>query len=210
MRTIGGFAVDVHDRDDTPFIGWLDVDANSAKRDGGKSYSCPPDLLTRWLDEQWELLKDEVDPFRRLFATGSFLQFEYDPRELLTVLVAPPNDPTPRFAGMEQLIEAAKNDSLAFLTTEYDYTESLAGNPTLADGWLVRATGPGHCSLKFVDEAPAPGTHLTRLIHQACVAKGLVPLWRREETTNKNQFGRPVGVLRLTAKQAPAAEPPVE
>jgi hypothetical protein len=86
-KTIDGLSTP-HNRGTDGFVGWLEHECRSAKRDTGE-LQVPQDVLSNWLDEQADIfLKANPTPLERYIAAANFAQLNGDPRRVLGPLVA--------------------------------------------------------------------------------------------------------------------------
>lgn len=75
-----------HNRGTDSFVGWMECECRSAKRDAGE-VEVPPEVLKHWLDEQVQLyLSANPDPISRFFTAGHITSLGGDPKSVLEAL----------------------------------------------------------------------------------------------------------------------------
>jgi hypothetical protein len=85
-KTIDGLSTP-HNRGTDGFVGWLEHECRSAKRDTGE-LQVPQDVLSNWLEEQADIfLTTNPDPLLRYIAAANFAQLKGDPKKVLGPLV---------------------------------------------------------------------------------------------------------------------------
>jgi hypothetical protein len=86
-RTIGGLSTNVHGLMTDSFIGCLEFQPNSAKRDASALPAAPKHALQKWANGQVQLLKSSnVDSLSWCAATVSFYDLGLDPTDILQCL----------------------------------------------------------------------------------------------------------------------------
>lgn len=82
--TIGGLALPSHGPDS--FIGYMDYQPSSAKRDASNKLSAPPEAIREWADEQIKILKEEnIGDLEWCVVTTNLCDFDIDPTEIARI-----------------------------------------------------------------------------------------------------------------------------
>jgi hypothetical protein len=108
---IGGLGTSVHNRDSSRFIGYIDHQPKTAKRDVGNRLASDV-AMQKWAKEQIEILQTSgITPIEWCFATYSLCDLEFDPLEVALVIVFADN----QFRAMtiSQLLSLASQRGVA-------------------------------------------------------------------------------------------------
>jgi hypothetical protein len=156
IDTVGGLASSGHGRDSQRFVGYLDHDPSSAKREISASFRASANALQTWADEQVQMLSaSNIAPLEWCAATCSLCDLGLDPLAIARVAIAYP-DGQIRVVSIPEVIELAKSVGLAIFASgllrhveTYHTAIVYESFPTFRP---IRNSG--FLSLEFVDDAP--------------------------------------------------------
>lgn len=88
IATVGGLSGAISFSDMSRYVGAIDFEAGSAKRDVTNNWSGGEEVKLAWASEQIELLKvEEIDPLRKLYATVNLADMQCDPIEIAVITI---------------------------------------------------------------------------------------------------------------------------
>jgi hypothetical protein len=112
ISTVGGLANSVHYRSGDRFIGFLDHNPKSAKREIGE-YAAPAHAIKAWAENQLaELLRLPLNDLEKYIASSALCEFKVDPSELAKILTI--QDTGSSFLTFPQLAKLSEEMGILF------------------------------------------------------------------------------------------------
>lgn len=198
--TIGGLAQSVHNRSSSYFIGFIDYVPKSAKRDTGEMTASEA-LIKNWAEKQMEeLLKLNLNPVEKYFASTSLCHFKVDPTNLAQILVSFNNQNY--FMTIESLAELTLKMGLVFLDSGLGggHMETHHNIQVINGFALVKPlSNSSFLSLKLVDNVPVNDNSILDCVFRYVISKGYTPKISKINQIEKNLFGRYMDAIVLSS-----------
>lgn len=190
-RAVGGLAPP-HNRHDEAFVGLINYNPANAKRDAG-ALAAPRGAIREWLEEQATLLTEaKLDPLRRLAASNSLCELDWDPMPILShLLVLGETDRL--FVEMAQLVGFLKNGArLGFRISSFGAYIETYGELSPIPGvytYIPMDRGKFH-EVALQGGKPQNPYSLVGIIQRRLESDGADPRWERVEGVYQGPFGR--------------------
>lgn len=199
--TVGGLSQNVHGRDGDYFIGYIDYNPNSAKREIGK-YSAGDELIDKWAQEQLkELLTLSLNPIEKYCASSALCHFKTDPSPLGQILVIIGQEQ--KFIGFEELADLSTNIGIAFLESGHGGHMETYHNITQLPGYvLIRPLmNSSFISLKITDGLPENNNSILDCLYRKSIEKGYKPTIDVLSNIAQNTFGMQMNAVILKSNK---------
>lgn len=200
VKTVGGLANAIQLTDLSTFIGSIDYEPRSAKRDPGQEIAAGHTALAKWAAEQIGLLPDRaIDPVAWCFATASLANLEIDPIDIATFLIRDKDGL--KALNLDQVVDLILVSGLAFYQSSmmshvevYHSLGAFHGMPTF---WPV--TNSGLLSLERDANGEARITSALSCIERRAKSRGANVVSNYATETVRGHFGQ-LQVLLLSAQ----------
>lgn len=190
LKTIGGLAYTVHNREGDEFIGYIDYTPKSAKREEDH-YTASKETIKAWAEAQLnELLSLKLLDFERYFAASSLCKFNVDPSKLALILTVY-NDKK-EFLSFDQLAELSLSMPIAFLNSElasgehieiYHDIKSIQGLAL-----ITPLSNSSFLSLKRDNGIPENNNSILDCLYRSILNKGYTPNLSDVSSIGQNLF----------------------
>ncbi len=203
LATVGGLASSVHRRDGDMFLGFLDYQPKSARREIDR-FAASDDVIKRWAQEQLdELLTMDLNEVEKYIASAALCKFKVDPSKLALILVM--YEIKNEFLSFEQLAELSKKMKIVFMiSSNGDFMETrfnfqgLKGNGYALIIPLVNS-GP-FLSVKIDKGVPENNFGIIDCLYRAILNKGYEPVLEQESNIGVSGLGHSVHAIKLYSK----------
>lgn len=190
VMTVGGLTGSINLTDLSRFVGTIDFEPSSAKRDPTSETSAGQAALEIWAAEQISLLPDRAaNPIAWCIATSSLANLQIDPIDIATLLIR--DDIGFHVLDLDQVVDLICQRGLAFYQspnmahTEVHHSLGVfAGMPTF---WPV--INSSFISLDRDAEGKAPITSVLSCIERRAEAHGVTISAKYAEQTVNGHFG---------------------
>lgn len=204
ISTVGGLAQTVHHRDGEIFIGFIDYQPKSAKREIG-NYAGTESLIKAWAEEQLNDLSNlSLNPIESYCAASSLCHFKVDSSPIAQILIS--INKQQLFAKFDVLAEYSTKIGIAFIITgmgNSDHMEIYHDIIDLPGYALVKPILNGSfLSLKLTDNRiPVENYSILDCLWKACINKGFKPSIERLEDVGVNRFNNRLSALILKSEK---------
>lgn len=190
VTTVGGLASAIALTNLSRFVGTLDYEPMSAKRDISTEPTAGQEALKKWAEEQTTLLPSlAIDPMARLVATCSLADLQIDPIDIATILVRIGEQFFAR--DLDQVVDLICQAGLAFYQSpNLPHTETHHSQGAFEDMptfWPV--TNSAFISLERDERGNAPITSALSCIERRAAARGIEIISRYATQTVAGFFG---------------------
>lgn len=199
--TVGGLSHNVHARDGEKFIGYIDYNPNSAKREIGK-YSAGDESIKQWAQEQLnELLSLSLNPVEKYCASSALCHFKTDPSSLCQILVIAGQEQ--KFVSFQELAELSTESGIAFLESGHGgHMETYHNVSQFPNYILVRPLmNSSFISLKISDDIPENNNSILDCLYRKSIEMGYQPAINKIINVAKNTFGMHMNAIILKSKK---------
>jgi hypothetical protein len=126
VTTIGGLATNFNLRTERGFVGFMEVEANSAKRDGNQLIAEQSDVA-KWAQEQIDILKaQQLDTLGWCYVTLNLTRLDLDPTNVLHAMFL--RGRAVHILNLQQIMEAMENEPIALFKSNFaDVIDSHIG-----------------------------------------------------------------------------------
>jgi hypothetical protein len=182
MATVGGLATNIHCRGRSPYIGYIDYKAVSARRDNGVEFSASKSAIQNWAEEQLRmLLEANLTPAEQCVAASGFAFFNVDPSPIMRVQVS--LESRIEYFDLQAIISLLEKMDVVILKANFmdhaDFYSPVFAWPGRA---LILPFGGGSLyDLAMVSGVPKNQYSVIGCIHRALVVKGKSPRWSIEK-----------------------------
>jgi len=173
ISTVGGLAHSVHMRDSDYFVGYIDFNPKSAKREIDDFVGKESDIQN-WANDQLEdLLNLNLHPTEKYSAASSLCHFKVDPSELAMILVS--MNMQQNFYTFNQLADLSLKSGIAFIESSFgghmETHHSIVDLPNYA---LIRPlSNSSFLSLKFSEgNKPELNNSIFDCLYRKIISKG--------------------------------------
>jgi hypothetical protein len=199
VQTIGGLATSIHGRDSSRFIGYLDCDANSAKRDAASSVRAPPEVLRAWADEQIELLiACNATPLEWCAVTCGLCDLELDPFAVAHVPIFLDG----RFSVLTiaEVFDLVRVRSLAMFKSAYLEHVETYHNQIIYQSYptLRPVRNCNFLSLELISGSPKHERSFIGCLYRYAASQGCQLKFEERRNVGQSPFGLPLHVVLLT------------
>lgn len=201
ISTVGGLANSVHFRDSDNFIGYIDFNAKSAKREIG-DFAGNDSLIKEWASNQLkDLIKLDLNSFERYAAASSLCHFNVDPTEIAQILISV--NKQQQFYTFDHLADLSLKCGIAFLESGFGgHMETHHNILDLPNYALVRPLkNSSFLSLKFDDEnKPKEDNSILDCLYRTIRNKGYDITIAKIENIGLNTFNQSIKAIIISAK----------
>ena len=202
ISTVGGLAHSVHQRDGENFIGFIDYNPKSAKREIG-AFSSNEHVIKAWAKNQMEELKKlELNPFEKYSAASSLCHFKIDPSSIAEILILINNQQ--QFMTFDNLAELSASIGIAFLESGFGgHMETYHKINYLPGYVLVRPlSNSSFLSLKLTNEnIPEENNSILDCLYRTIKNKGFEPKLQTVENIGINDLNQNINALILSSSK---------
>ncbi len=201
ISTVGGLAHSVHTRDGDKYIGFIDHQPRSAKREGG-DFSANEYTIKQWAENQLnELLGLNLNPFERYTAASALCHFKIDPTELASILIS--FNGKKAFHTIDQMAELSKTVGIGFL--ESGFGGHMETNNIIFDlpdyALVIPLSNNSFLSLKTDGDIPQNNNSIIDCTYRRIIKKGGIPQLSKIENVAKNAFKQNLSLIVLTSQE---------
>jgi hypothetical protein len=172
VQTIGGLATTVHARHVSGFIGYLDYNVISAKRNSGTSLRASHEAIVKWAGEQLSLLKEgNTDSATWCAATYSLCDLDLDPLHITHAALLV--DGSYKIINIHDIFELIKARGIAIYKSRFmDHVETnmqisqYESYPT-----FIPVRNGRFLNLEFSDDAPKAENSFVGCIYRYALSK---------------------------------------
>lgn len=201
INTVGGLASSISLSDLSRFVGSIDFEPNSAKRDATLEPSAGQEALEIWADEQKRLIPSRAnDPTASLIATCSLADMQIDPIDIATIMVR--TGDSIQVFDIDQAVDLICTTGLAFYqspnlahTEVYHSQGPFGAMPTF---WPI--INSSFISLERDESGKARITSILSCIERRAEERGIEIIAQYSAQTVAGHFGA-MPVLLLHAKR---------
>lgn len=202
ISTVGGLANSVHQRDSRNFIGYIDFNAKSAKREIG-DFAANDSLINEWATSQLsDLLKINLNPFECYAAAASLCHFKVDPSELAQILISVNKEQ--HFYTFNQLADLSVKCGIAFLESNFGgHIETFHNIVDLPNYALIRTlTGGSFLNLNFDEnDKPVENNSILDCLYRTIKNRGYEISVNRIENIGYNTFNQSIRAIIILARR---------
>ncbi len=191
IQTIGGLATSVHQRDGSTYVGFIDYQPQSAKRDTSRAMCAASETaITQWAEEQYKLLKTlPLNHIQRHIAASGLSHFKVDPIDIATVLVS--LDTIRRFVTFDELANLSDTADIMIFKSYFGNHVDTHHNINHWPGriLILPLTHGEFVSLDMSNGIPDNNYSIIDCLNRTLVKKGKNPVWTTEAnvaTSNLN------------------------
>jgi hypothetical protein len=201
VSTVGGLAHTVHFRDSEYFIGYIDFNPKSAKREVG--HFAGDDInIQNWASGQLkELLTLGLNPIEKFSAASSLCYFKVDPTEIAMILVSVNRQQ--EFYTFDQLADLSLKFGIAFLKSGFgEHMETHHNILDLPDYALIKPLRNGSfLSLNF-DEGnkPKENNSILDCLYRKILSKGYSVNIDTVKNIGTNSFNLNISAIIVSSK----------
>ena len=192
-RTIDGLTTP-HNRGTDSFVGWMECECRSAKRDVG-DLKIPEEALSPWLADQIQLyLRTSPDYFSRFYTAGHIESFGGDPRSVLEGIVCySPEQNGICAISLVDIPEILKSDQIIVPVSEHGVIDQYCRNAAKVNAFVVfpyiRA-GRSYIKANVENGKSMDANSLISVIAESAETSGKKVIWERLPGLFESAFGR--------------------
>jgi hypothetical protein len=192
-KTIDGLTTP-HNRGTDSYIGWMEAECRSAKRDVGE-LDIPEEALSPWVAEQVQIYQStSPDPFSRFVTAGHIESFGGDPRSVLDhVICYRPDGNDLAFIKLSEISTLLNSYQILVPVGEYGGLDQYCRNPAKDGAFVVfphfRA-GKNYKNASLENGRPTDANSLISVITESAESSGKVVTWERQPNVFESAFGR--------------------
>jgi hypothetical protein len=197
VRTVGGLAASVHARHSSNFIGYMDHEPGSAKREGTRIAASTDDLKV-WSDEQIRILEmADLPPLAWCIITCDLAGLEIDPSPVLKAAFR--RQDQFNILGLEEIFKELDRDAIAILKMRHlDHVEvNSAAGPLENYLTFQPVVNSGFLSLKLDGDIPVDKLSFIGCLYRYAASKGRRLLWQTRPGVGISFFG-PIDALLIS------------
>lgn len=181
-KAIGGLSTP-HSRSTDNFVGWMECECRSAKRDAGE-IEVPLIALEPWLNEQIDIyLETNPDSISRFFTAGHISSFGGDPKKVLKALpMFSPNSQEPRFFPLSEICTLLQGSKLYVPVSEHGHIDQYCRSPRTQDAFVIYPyiSGGGDFTKANIENGrPVETNSLIAIITHFVEKSGRTTSWQR-------------------------------
>lgn len=204
LATVGGLAHTIHGRDGDIFLGFLDYQPKSARREIDNFKFTPSDqIIKKWAKEQLDdLMNLNLNEVERHIASSALAKFKTDPSELARILVSYENNKM-EFLSFAQLSELSKTMKIIFVKSSIgNYLETRFTVGERKNHAIIRplVNGGSFLSVKMENGKPINDFSILDCLYRAILDKKYTPIIEEENYIGTSYFGHAVHAIKLYAK----------
>lgn len=189
--TVGGLSYSVHSRDSRRFIGYMDYNPKSAKRDTD-TYIAQEKAVKQWALDQFEILiNTELNPLEKYSAALAFYDFEVDPIDIANVLIVYNGNSS--FVSFKDLANISLNHKILFLESDLvkGHMETHYDNfGIFSDFVVVRPLNNGNfLSLSTINGIPEKNFGILGCLYRSILKIECSPMIENIGVVTKSVFG---------------------
>ncbi|EGJ72275.1 ATP-binding region ATPase domain protein [Bacteroides coprosuis DSM 18011] len=201
VSTVGGLAHSVHGRDSEYFVGYIDFNPKSAKREVDDFAGNETHIQDWARDQLKDLLNFSLNPIEKYSAASSLCHFKVDPSELAMILVSINKQQI--FYTFDQLADLSLKSSIAFLESGFgghiETHHSILDLPNYA---LIRPlNNSSFLSLKFSEgNKPEENKSILDCLYRKIVSKGYDVSIDTIHNIGVNSFNQSINAIVVSSK----------
>lgn len=202
VRSVGGLATTIHSRGSHSYVGYLDYNAQSAKRDTSAETRASASSLASWAAEQLAMLRQaEADSLTWCLASYSLSDLHIDPINVATAMFMRQGQAA--FIDLPTIIAIMASEGIAVLKSRYmDMVETHGPFFEVEDKWTLRPISHGsYMSLKKEDDGSYQRNSLFDCIQREAGKVGLAISSTELRGVGSSPIGE-IDALVLTLKPA--------
>ncbi|MFC0217890.1 ATP-binding protein [Pseudochelatococcus lubricantis] len=202
VRSVGGLATTIHSRGSHSYVGYLDYNAQSAKRDTSAETRASASSLAKWADEQLEMLRQAgADKLTWCLAAYSLSDLHIDPTSVATALFM--RQEQPEFFDLPTIMSMMASEGIAVLKSRYlDMVEMHGQFFELENYWTLKPISNGsYMSLKKEDDGSYQRNSLFDCIQREAGREGLAICVTEVRGVGRSLIGE-IDALVMTLKPA--------
>lgn len=189
IRTVGGLATSVHQRDGNTYIGYIDLCPKSARREGS-DYFASELAIKSWGKEQFRILMSSpLEPLERYAAASNLCNFKIDPTCIALIPVVINRQTS--LLNFDDLARIAERYKIAIFKSSMMNNAETHHNIAHLDGYaLIRPLTHGNfLSLKMNSSIPVCNNSIIDCLHRSMLAQGKKPQWDIIKSIANGHFG---------------------
>ncbi|WP_170764864.1 ATP-binding protein [Ruegeria lacuscaerulensis] len=192
-KTIDGLTTP-HNRGTDSYIGWMEAECRSAKRDVGE-LEIPEEALSLWVAEQVKIYQStNPDLVSRFVTAGHIESLGGDPRSVLDhIMCYQPDGNGFAFIKLSEVSTVMNSHQILVPVNEYGGLDQYCRNPAKAGAFVVvphfRA-GRNYMKANLENGRPTDANSLISLITESAENSGKAVSWERQPGVFESAFGR--------------------
>lgn len=202
IDTIGGLSNTVHNRDGQRYIGFIDFNPKSAKREIG-TFRASEGAIKNWAEDQLrELLNLELNPVEKYCASSALCHFKVDPIELAQILVSYNN--LHSYMTIDQIADLSTKMGLVFLDSGYGDGGHIETHHKIqavtGHALIVPLSNSPFLSLKRINDIPENNFSILDCVYRGILRKGYSPNLNIVKDFAPNIFSKKMNAIILSSK----------
>ena len=195
--TVGGLTHSAHSRSGTPYVGFIERQPASAKRDVG-SYVASEETLKNWCESQFQKLRLRgLGPMQRLMLPYQLAEFKVDPIDVALISVTIPTSESDgrtgaSFVDVHQCANLLSTHDIGFFTMTDSNWVDRAQSFSIDKVIVSPMTNGAFSQIEIEDGSPTNNFGMADCIHRAALSLGYQPKWKKESSNVRSKFGLPM------------------
>ena len=190
LMSVGGIATPHHPQQNQSFVGLIDYLPANAQRTPGE-LAAPQQAIEKWLTEQADLLNvKNIPDLNRIYASYSFCQFGYDPKEIIRSILVVDGTQQKFLPLMELSNLLGRGSKLMFPTvvlSERILDPHVQHIPRVTNAYSCIAIQTGTFNdAELFNGAPRLQSSLIGVIHRTLIEVGHTPTWLLHKGTYRS------------------------
>lgn len=201
VRAVGGLAAGANTSRAREYLGYMDYEPASARRDPNK-YAAPKEALTSWINEQIRLLDaQKLNDRERAVAAQYAADFSFDPLDFGRVLAVTGSGSC--YFTYADLAVLASTMPVSILVPKLfgNHVQPTGQNQPISGRALIIPCASSYVALsvELVQEVPSEKYSIMGCLHRAILSKGLKPVWQRTDSGRRAEIFGPLDMVSVTA-----------